>query len=515
LLHSCTFENNYSDDNKDETYEEVIVNGITEQKDTAITSNYKEILLTDVIISANFRRGSIVRPSTEIVQKYINDYTPGYFEPKILFGGRGKSLLTAEEAIEDADVFFDVLRYYYGAYLYFGGDEVFLSVRERIIEELSEQDVWTFGRFKLLLITSLSDIVFDNHFYIDGWQMGATSTVLVSDEVFIKEERGFRKKDSSNYVVDIDGHDVEEIFRLAMNENGEFFYLPIITRKGNVDKTYDLTMNYDNGIKETIELNAHKSTPFPPQDSSLEYVENIPVISLRSMGFPDMVIGMYDLQAMEDSIRFLSFAEELHEENIVILDIRSNTGGNPYLSQMWLKLFIGEDIPNNYIGLFTEPTAADMTIEEEIELLALAGVFQYDSDSPFHELAEYFRALNQPKPFSDYHSIKNTIPKSVVSNDKLIILLVDNYTGSAGEGFVDYILSIENTLIIGQNTEGVFQMSGTFFPFFLPHSKLRFDIGDMFRIFDENYFTEGIGIQPDIWVVGDALTAVLAMLSRQ
>ena len=42
-----------------------------------------------------------------------------------------------EDALEDVDTFFRLLQTTYGAYYYFGGDEVFLPIRDAVKEELT------------------------------------------------------------------------------------------------------------------------------------------------------------------------------------------------------------------------------------------------------------------------------------------------------------------------------------------------------------------------------------------
>ena len=105
-------------------------------------------------------------------------------------------------------------------------------------------------------------------------------------------------------------------------------------------------------------------------------------------------------------------------------------------------------------------------------------------------------------------------PDIDVPNDKLIILLIDRYAASAGENFTDQILSLENTLVIGQNTAGVL-LTGGMDQFFLPNSDIQIDMGIIYNIWDEAHFKEGAGISTDVWVIGDALQAALAMLRKR
>jgi len=123
---------------------------------------------------------------------------------------------------------------------------------------------------------------------------------------------------------------------------------------------------------------------------------------------------------------------------------------------------------------------------------------------------------NAPNPvyFDSNHIIYAQSPCEIVSNDQLIIVLVDRFTASAGEQMVDLAFSMENVLVIGQNTAGVLITSSGWINSALPWSSITFDFSADMRVFPEGHFIEGIGFAPDIWVIGDALTAALNMLNH-
>ncbi|MCL2285617.1 MAG: Gfo/Idh/MocA family oxidoreductase, partial [Firmicutes bacterium] len=99
-----------------------------------------------------------------------------------------------------------------------------------------------------------------------------------------------------------------------------------------------------------------------------------------------------------------------------------------------------------------------------------------------------------------------------IENDRLIILLTDRFTASAGDAFADLMLNMENTLIIGQNTAGILLTCMMYTRLSLWRSGVPFGFGATIHIHPEGHLPEGIGIAPDLWVNGDALTAALALL---
>jgi hypothetical protein len=207
--------------------------------------------------------------------------------------------------------------------------------------------------------------------------------------------------------------------------------------------------------------------------------------------------------------QFLSFAPKLHNEPVIIIDIRGNLGGNVHLGTLWLKLLTGEFIPHNF---------RHMGIFDRNELIA------DDSENAMYharQFAEYFDIyelyeITFPEAFwlDENHFIFGSFPDRIVPNEQLIIFLTDRNTASAGESFADLAFNMENTLIIGQNTMGSL-LTGTSFPsrITLPNCGMPFNLGRGFFVHPENHLTESIGLAPDIWVQGDALSATLAMLS--
>jgi C-terminal processing protease CtpA/Prc len=228
-------------------------------------------------------------------------------------------------------------------------------------------------------------------------------------------------------------------------------------------------------------------------------LDNIPVITIRAMNFEvESFMGPPD-----DAILFLSFVEDLRDEPIIIVDARSNWGGNSVLPRKWLHIFTGEIVPQNHaiIGTSSYQTQAEMMADPENwpeeAIQSLEDVITY---LPLSPIGDDFTLIY----FED----------RIVQNDQLLILLVDRFTSSAAESFADALFSMENTLIIGQNTSGTFNFDTMPIPMCLHLSGLQFIYGNLAIIHPEGHLIEGQGIAPDIWVHGDALWAVLRMLEK-
>jgi len=427
--------------------------------------------------------------------------------------GERVSSITKEEAIYDANTLFDVIRHVYGGYNYFGGDEVFQPLFDEILEIISEREQWNTAPFMQMLIDNLSTVIQDNHVQIGSSTLQAPySTLGVNYDVYIwgvpfeRSENGFRKQGTDIYIVDMLGHDMQEVFRLSMDEEGDLFYAPVIMRQsaryGTSHIIYHLDVVWSTGEEETVSLRRSRPYPAPGYggETTLHYENGIPVVTHRTVF--GHLFSPY-AKGHEHAITFMSLVEYLHGEPVIIVDIRSNPGGHLLLSRMWLSKLLGEIVPNN-AAILGVSWSEEMQFSESWHYLF----------PPIDERYEEVIARYHPFEYlGDFHGI-TSFPNTTIANDIKIILLVDRQTASAGDFFADQMLNLENTLVIGQNTAGVL-LTSSFVPLYLPYSGIDFIFGPSRFAFHGYDWREGVGIAPDIWVTGDALTATLAMLENR
>ncbi|MCL2415668.1 MAG: S41 family peptidase, partial [Defluviitaleaceae bacterium] len=171
----------------------------------------------------------------------------------------------------------------------------------------------------------------------------------------------------------------------------------------------------------------------------------------------------------------------------------------------WLHILTGDIIPPNNVRL------TRFSLENQLQSLrnSTPEIWFY---IPLDKILLY----SNPVSFDETHTIQGRIGFSdeLIPNDKLIIMLTDRLAGSAGESFVDLMFSMENTLVMGQNTGGVLNTDGRYSNLSLPNSGILFGLGRAVILHPEGHLIEGVGIAPDIWVRGDALQAALALISN-
>ena len=89
----------------------------------------------------------------------------------------------------------------------------------------------------------------------------------------------------------------------------------------------------------------------------------------------------------------------------------------------------------------------------------------------------------------------------VENDDRVLIVLTGTRIASAAETFVDMSHSVENVLIIGENTAGM-QVASAAYSIQLPNSRCFVTMGDgLFTVpQDWDYYKEFRGFYPDLWV---------------
>lgn len=94
-----------------------------------------------------------------------------------------------------------------------------------------------------------------------------------------------------------------------------------------------------------------------------------------------------------------------------------------------------------------------------------------------------------------------------------IYVLTSRRTSSAAEAMTDALKNIENTVTIGTNTGGVLINMANYY-MAMPYSGLFFQFGESLQHFDDSYFQESYGMEPDIYLTGKNLDERLEKFFR-
>ena len=411
--------------------------------------------------------------------RYLIDHT-GKHSPERTFSYR--------EAKADVDQLFDIFKTVYGNYEAFGGDEIFQKAQEDILYDLSLEEPLTYDYFSYVLRHRLSFIQ-DSHVQIDYQDLHRPMLLYG-----LKNPVAFKKKDG---VYELSGREVK-----AMNGKRDLdTYLKPSLQQGKV--SYDLyiqtravidhvQVTYADGTTKDLEL--APITPAYDENASFHTAtkQSIPYMALTRMAFPEL-----SEDSAEEVEEALDYAKELQDSPVAILDLRGNTGGNQLLVDSWCKAFTGEQVQGNIISMLKLPLTDKRFTTYGIDW----------SQDPAEVLKQ-----NTYQKLNDliYIGSNNIKDKKMIDSDTILFVLQDGYTASAAESLIDYLHNVKKVIFVGTPTRGMITGS-SFMTIYMEHTSLQVSIGNLSNSADSSYAREYYGIQPDLWVQGDALEAVLSL----
>lgn len=420
----------------------------------------------------------------------------------VLVEGKDNNItsISKEQAIEDINFLFDILRNNYGLYTYLGGNSKFLSAKENIIKRI-DSNIISKSDFYNVLIERLN-FINDNHFSLnynsqDARKLGDKSYFYILDkEEYYKDDSGFfiNEKNKKKYIVSInDDSYVEKYMNLSVSDKGEIIYkvgtllTPDNDRESIREKaSFDINISYEfeNNIvtdkKTLIRANYLLNSN---ETFSIDVDNDIPILSLRSFSLDE-----------DKKNKFLQSAFELKKYKVNILDLRGNGGGDGTLVVEWLE---------NRFGFRPVGNSKKIGLNR----------FLFNGELPSEEDFVGGNNLFNLEFKDDYYYSKDIDKEELYDNNSLIFILTDINQGSAGEMFIEYIKNYENVILVGTNTSGTIQGGSYGIDFKLPNSEIHFDFGQWLYLYDKEYFRESVGYKPDIWVNGnDALEKTLALI---
>ena len=372
---------------------------------------------------------------------------------------RLKSIVTPEQVKADLEIYYELLRTQYAGYKYFGGDEAFRAAFDAILAECSSLETITVKSWVNIMIKHLS-FVQDGHFSIGGSFTGDYDVPFFFRTIaFQKTDDGYAAMDG-RIVASVDGFEnLDELFKLSLTKEGDLVYYPVVLEIVSRDKMEagrvyysadSLTVRFTDGT--TIDLTAD---PY-----SQKSYNNKRYVDYRvENGIPITTIHYIDLENGRDALS--DAAVESRDFNISIVDLRTCQGGISAMFDEWYSNYTQRDmIGHSYLVYQGEAFVTNK------------GVLYPD-----------------PSKANDIFT----------SSDNILILLTSKITCSSGEHFVDIAHNLENTLIIGENTNGTATCSLRMWT--LPNTGMFVTFGDALHLFPEgDHFKEFRGFYPDIWV---------------
>lgn len=399
----------------------------------------------------------------------------------------GKATLTRAEALEDVDLYFRALHYSYGACYYFG-EENFQKAENTIRAKLSSCKTITRDQLISLMYSNLL-FVRDGHFCIAGrYEPAYESSVQY---LYYYSDRSFGKDANGYYLL---GESEKWYYTSCGNANAEM--QPYLEKSGRVcyslrqfcpataAHTTDIITLTKGGETKTVSLTWSLS------QSYLEDGSQVPDYHyLKSNGIALITIRRFDWNYEETMDEFVRTGSDFKNAKLIIIDARSNSGGDEDFIKNWLKSYTGE-----------EP--------EQKTIISNWGTAMFDRTQAYADLGEEFAAFRTGD--KDYELFQGKL----LANSTPILLLTDSMSGSAGESIVTYCRTLDNCLVIGSPTRGA-QLVGNVRGWTLPNSGIGFQFGQALHFIYSMENVEGKGYAPDLWCnPKTSLQSVLNMVER-
>lgn len=418
--------------------------------------------------------------------------------------------LTKEEAISDVNFLFNALKYSYAGYIYFGGDEIWSNAKNKIIDSInSYEDKITLKDLEKILFNNLS-FVQDGHFSINFNSPLQKSNFYYSEEFEIKEDNQEYYINYLNdkwYIKSINNDsNVKDYIKLSLNKNGElcnyigflskeiyFGRIKVVLNSANEEQIIYVKLTKSNGISHLDQITGY----------DYEEISGIPIFTMRRM---------YNVDSNDNSVElFAESANKAKNEDVIIIDIRGNIGGNDFGINEWFKNFTGKT-PNKTSTLISLTSLLNNTLIKRAfgENTTTKNTQDSISESTLSQRSNLLELANCNENKWYIEKLENK-DDSLIKNNTKVFVLIDNHTASSGETFVRLLKNIENVIFVGTNTSGL-GISDATNECILPNSKITVIYGSNLRLYND--FTEGIGFESDIWInSNDSLDRILKFIN--
>lgn len=378
--------------------------------------------------------------------------------------------LTLEQVTADMESYYKLLRSEYGAYTYFGGDEVFRPAIDAVIADCAAMETITVAAWIQSMVDHMR-FINDGHFGIAGLTMGKYAVpFFFRNVVFHKTDEGYVAEDG-RLVASVDGfEDLDELFKLSLTVDGELVYYPVVLESfyyqrlmyGTVTcSTTVLTVHFTDGT--TVGL---FSEPYSLGNYEREYV----VDTCVKNGVPFVILN--EFERINGGREFNDTAFRYRDSDILIVDLQTNSGGDSSMAIEWYTDYTLQEVWGHWLGIYGG--TPDMMYEKHL----------------------------------------SRTDKEFATSENVLILLTSKLTASCGDAFVDLAHNVENTLIVGENTNGI--LASSLGEWTLPNTGLYVKFGASLILHPEGeHFEEFRGYYPDIWVpAAEAEEAVMNFIAK-
>lgn len=484
----------------------------------------KEIDFNKVIKEVNMERKTLLESESKIdISQYMYNVIgdkEGFTDEQIeiLLQPRAvtQNRISKEAALEDADYLFGILKYVYGGYGYYGGDEVFEKTKTRVINRINAQDDLSIIDLNTIFLEHLSFIT-DGHMSIDGVSVNKKHILnyYCNQKIEVKKNnKGFYYivNDKKRYFKSINNdNDINRYLKLSINESGELiYYIGLLQNDKNAKVSLPIEYKLDSDIRDDEIKLSKVSQKIHKNQTAFEQktIQGIPVLICRRLND----------KPEENTLKYFSESGlKLKEENVFIIDLRGNLGGSDIWCEFWFENYTNappQKIDIHHMKRYSKLYLYNQKKEYNIDVTPFLK--KYDMPKLNEAVKSYYESRNEVLNNKVYDTWQ--VEKSGgewVNNESVIFVLMDKGVASSCESFITQLKTVDNVVFVGSNTMGCTAVSDEQ-TMYLPNSNLRVYLGvglDLIKY--PPHFVDSVGFKPDIWLDNeDMLERVINLCNR-
>lgn len=417
--------------------------------------------LEDFLEEVNERRRAIAEGQPIDLSLYMVDhpeqshiYTEAELETLTTYRGEGEEL-DKEELLADVDSCLTLLKTTYGAYDYFGGDDVFVPLMENVKRTLEKLDAPTTADLENALASELAQVVRDGHFRVGTHALrdSFSQEMYYVPGLYFDDPAG-RTEDYLKPTIGPDGRIC--YWYAALSHDGSD--LPAALDGETLAWEKAGTIRSDGTVFKELEQ------------------DGVPVLVSRAMWAAAASPKEKQLK------RLAACGGDYADAPLLVFDVMGNGGGDDSYIMDWFRGWTGQDVQRR---------------------IAFA--------SRLSQLARYAmpRYVRAGEAGCWAVSAKKG---SWIEREGVTFVLTDKGTASSGESAVEFFRTVENTLFVGGPTTGCALVPNNV-AFYLPNSSLGLYFGTGLSMTEDAENRDGVGFLPDLWVEPlDARKAVFRLM---
>jgi hypothetical protein len=442
-------------------------------------------------------------------KKYIaQNKIPIEYKEIIIYYGNQKEpvpdFITKKEALEDIEIFEYLVNTSYSGleyWSYHGAD--FKSYFSKLRAFVNQKDTIPIGGFEEEWVKFL-DLIRDGHISLIGKKRHDAyehKSVYYCDIVVEETYKGKFKVIDSRF-------DSVRVGDLFTQKDPEKYLFKTLSPPG---KNHYLigTLSYNPVNPQQISFN-NRIIEVPFFESRLTFAkfnDTAPFYIERKNNIPIVRVSSFANEIYPDMKKFMESGNYLKNEKQIIVNLMNNGGGASLFPQTFMENLNGTTLWESYWATLSSPSIIKYYAEYDLNSPAAASPhFRNLILSSKKELLNY---RNSPYKIWEFSSTSN---KNLPGNyNGMMIVLANRNVLSGGEAFIGASQSVENRIVVGENSGG----SGMFSSacgYYLPNSKFIADLPQHFILIPG--FEECIGFFPDYWLnTNEPLKEILAWVS--